>query len=152
MTAVDAIGTLWQEVMLHLVEYITELCHLYPVKVYCYPIQPPCVPCRPVASRIAHRRHDSELRSLDLINLVQLIKDNVIPCLLPLNDGQYTIAPLIFWVPFPLKAPLWEHLSVKLSWCNCLIELPQPLIFHLEQLLISRLSCHKKHPLSALLE
>lgn len=91
-------------------------------------------------------------KPLDLINLVQFIKDNVIPCLLPLNDGQYTIAPLIFWVSFPLKAPLWEHLSVKLSWCNCLIELPQPLIFHLEQLLISRFSCHKKHPLSALLE
>ena len=81
--------------------------------------------------------------ALDLINHIQLIKDYTVPCLFPLYDCQDSIAFLIFWVSLSLKAPLWEYCSVKLFRLDLFVKLPQPFIFHLEQLLVSRLSCHE---------
>ena len=70
-------------------------------------------------------------------------KDYIIPRLFPLYHSENSVALLIFWVSFPLKAPLWKHSSVKILRLHFLIELPQPFIFHLKQLLFSRFFCHK---------
>ena len=44
---------------------------------------------------------------------------------------------------YQLKLNLWEYCSVKLFRLDLFVKLPQPFIFHLEQLLVSRLSCHE---------
>ena len=143
MTAVDTVGALRKKFILHLVKHVSQLLHFHPVKVNGYPIQPPCILGCSVSPRISDWRHDSELLTLDLINHVQLIKDYIIPRLFSLYHCENPIALLIFWVSLSLKTALWEDSSVKIPRFHFLIELLQPFIFHLEQLLISRLLCHE---------
>ena len=142
VTAVNTVSAFRDNIMVHLMEHITELRHLHPVKVYRYPIQPPCIGCRPISAGIRYRGHDSKLCPLDLINDRQIIKYNPILRLIILNYGYNAICLSVLKMPLSLKTSLWKNSPIKLFRLHFLKELPQPFIFQLIQLLFSRFFCH----------
>ena len=126
-------SSLGQNILIHLMKHIPELGHSNPVNIENQGIKEPRKFPGPLSPVIRNRRHNGKIRVRQLLQLFQIVRNDIplcftVPLDLQSNPIERTtltrernsdsIRLFILIMPFPLKRPLREDLTVKLKRRN----------------------------------